>query len=466
MIEKWIYQMIQEKKMKKKNILIITYYYKHKNAMASVRAIKMAKYFAKAGYNVTVLTSNQIDTWTKDYLQPIPDKNIDEIYASQVRKWNWVQKYLARRKRKGQERLQKEHQNSDVKAAVVPQRMTFQMRIRNFLVWLFYFQLARQEDICMYKGLRREYKRRHLEEFDTVIATYPTYGAFMMGMWLRRHHKCKQLIADFRDPLYNPGFRDKKAEANYDKKCLENIMKAADQVVCVSQGIANGIRQECSIKKPMTIITNGYDKEDVEGNDIKVQFKKARLHFVYTGTLYHGKRCVDMLAAVLQELINEKRICINDFSFEYAGPDYEELLSQLRLYELEETANNHGFVSRETSIAMQKQADVLLLLTWNEATYQGVVPGKLFEYMSIGKPIIALVTGDVAQSEVAKLVRETNAGCVCEMPVEEDRSNLKEFVVNLFAGNVCLNGQTSEYDYQNISKKYAEVIERGGQKIW
>lgn len=49
-----------------KKILILTYYYKHKNAMASVRAIKLAKYFSKQGYEVSVLTSSQIDTWTKN----------------------------------------------------------------------------------------------------------------------------------------------------------------------------------------------------------------------------------------------------------------------------------------------------------------------------------------------------------------------------------------------------------------
>ena len=65
--------------------------------------------------------------------------------------------------------------------------------------------MEEQEDICMFKGLKAEYKRHHFEQFDAVIATYPTYGAFMMGMWMKKHRKCKRLIADFRDPLYNPG---------------------------------------------------------------------------------------------------------------------------------------------------------------------------------------------------------------------------------------------------------------------
>ena len=77
-------------------ILLITYYYKHKNAMASVRAVKLAKYFSKQGHEVSVLTSNQIDTWTKNYLEPQKDDNIAEYYAPQVKRWSFIQKYLSK----------------------------------------------------------------------------------------------------------------------------------------------------------------------------------------------------------------------------------------------------------------------------------------------------------------------------------------------------------------------------------
>ena len=83
------------------NILLITYYYKHKNAMASVRAIKLAKYFSAEGHNVTVLTSNQIDTWTKSYVEPEKDEKIAEFYAPEVKRWSLIQKYLSDRKRHG-----------------------------------------------------------------------------------------------------------------------------------------------------------------------------------------------------------------------------------------------------------------------------------------------------------------------------------------------------------------------------
>ena len=286
-----------------KKILIISYYYKHKNAMASVRAIKLAKYLSRNGCDVSVLTSNQIDTWTKSYLTPSPNPLITEIYAPQVKRWSYIRAYLDHRKKQDQGRLQAKEGRLEQRA---PQsnRRSIKSKIVGWLKWQFYFNVAKQEDICMFLGLKKEYIAQKCPKFDTVIATYPTYGAFLMGIWMKKHGYCKQLIADFRDPLYNPGFRNKKQEADYDLKCLKKTVKFADRIVCVSKGIADGILQAIpNFDKPIDIITNGFDPDDVSQNDIDVVFDQDKLHFVYTGTLYHGKRCVDMLADVLKELI-------------------------------------------------------------------------------------------------------------------------------------------------------------------
>lgn len=442
-----------------KKILILTYYYKHKNAMASVRAIKLAKYFARKGCDVTVLTSNQQDTWTKEYLTPVADPKITEIYAPEVKQWGVIKGYLNHRKKMGQARLANQA-SEPAKQPTQSKKPGLKAKIKDFLGWLFYFTIAKQEDICMFKGLKKAYLAENLPKYDTVIATYPTFGAFRMGIWLKHRGYCKQLIADFRDPLYNPGFRSRKQEADYDLRCQKRILKSADRVVCVSQGIADGILQSTpGFPKPIDVITNGFDPEDVGENTLQVDFDKAKLHFVYTGTLYHGKRCVDMLAAVLQKLIEEGKLSGEDFAFQYAGPDFSELLEQLKVYGLENCAVNHGFVSREQAIAIQKQADALLLLTWNEKAYQGVVPGKLFEYMAIGTvPILALVTGDVADSEVARLVRESKAGVACEAANPGDSAALKDYVLRLFARETGCESSVAQYSYERICSKYLELM--------
>lgn len=429
--------------------------------MASIRAIKLAKYLSQSGCDVTVLTSNQQDTWTKNYLTPCPDSQITEIYAPEVKRWTRVKGYLDHRKKVGQARISNQASVASKHTSPIQNtKPSVKVRLKSYLSWQFYFNVAKQEDICMFKGLKKAFQEEQLSQFDTVIATYPTYGAFLMGIWLKKHGYCRQLIADFRDPLYNPGFRNRKQETNYDLKCLRSILNTADRVVCVSKGIADGILQAVpGFHKPMDVITNGFDSDDVTQTNVHVDFDKAKLHFVYTGTLYHGKRCVDMLASILKELITEGKISADSFVFEYAGPDFLELIEQLKTYGLENTAVDHGFVPREESIAMQKAADALLLLTWNEKTYQGVVPGKLFEYMATGTvPIIALVTGDVVNSEVTQIIRDSKVGCACEEAAASDRSLLKEYVVRLFRHEANCESNVNKYSYKVICREYLKLM--------
>ncbi|MBO4733893.1 MAG: glycosyltransferase [Clostridia bacterium] len=291
-----------------KSVLIITYYYKHKNAMASVRPIKLAKYFKKVGPDVTVLTSNQKDTWTKEYIKPVADPRITEIYATENRRWAFIKKYLSHRGRVGQKRIANSGSAVQTDSKAASGLAAVKARIKKTVSWLFYFNLAKQEDICMYKGLKAEIKRQKLKDFDAVIATYPTYGAFLTGIWMKKTGRCKQFIADFRDPLYNPGFRNKKTEANYDLRCLKKTLRAADKVVCVSNGIADGIKAEFpGYKKPIRVITNGFDPDDAQIAKAN-KHNDGKTHFVYTGTLYHGKRCVNMLCEAIKLLEADKGV--------------------------------------------------------------------------------------------------------------------------------------------------------------
>ena len=51
------------------------------------------------------------------------------------------------------------------------------------------------------------------------------------------------------------------------------------------------------------------------------------------------------------------------------------------------------------SLAVQGRADALLLLMWDHPEEKGVLPGKLFEYMGAGKPVLAVGAGDGAAAQ-------------------------------------------------------------------
>ena len=128
---------------------------------------------------------------------------------------------------------------------------------------------------------------------------------------------------------------------------------------------------------------------------------------------------------------------------------------------LEECVEDHGQVSRSASIRLQKEADVLLLASWNTAGQRGILTGKMFEYMMMDKPILCCMSGDVPNSAVKKVMEETGIGCCREeaaAQVDDPRllDALRRLVNRWKAGQPLLDGRNREaveaYAYPRLAQ--------------
>lgn len=451
-------------------ILIISHYYKHKNAMASIRPVKLAKYFSQSGHEVTVLTSLQKDNWCKQELTPVPSDSITEIYAKSHAGMKYLAGVYDYLKNRGQKKAAKAAQGCVVAEsdnANLQKSASIKNRIKSFLSWLFYYSCDRLENYFLARGLINSAKLNGLRGFDVVIATYPGAGVHAAGEWFKKRRRTRLFIADYRDPAYNPGGRSSRIELRHDKRVQDQAVKYADGVVCVSHGMADSLRAQYSPSQlpEVFVVNNGFDPEDNIGS-IPANLDKNKFNFVYTGALYHGRRTVEMLAPILKKLIDEKIIDINELAINYAGPDFDELCSQLQPFGLESTAVDFGYVSREQSLGMQQEADIVLLLNWNDDNYTGVIPGKLYEYMAARKPIVALIMGNQAGSESARMIKECQIGCACEQASASDRQILENYIrekLSDFRKNersAITSDNISPFEYKNIARKYLDVITR------
>jgi hypothetical protein len=79
----------------------------------------------------------------------------------------------------------------------------------------------------------------------------------------------------------------------------------------------------------------------------------------------------------------------------------------------------HGFVPYAKSLAAQRHAAALLFVDWMDPRAEGILTGKLFEYLASGRPIFCL--GNRADTEAARVVREAHAGTVATTASEVAR---------------------------------------------
>jgi len=72
----------------------------------------------------------------------------------------------------------------------------------------------------------------------------------------------------------------------------------------------------------------------------------------------------------------------------------------------------------------QARADILLLMQWNNPREQGNVPGKLFEYLAIRRPILGL---GIEDGVPATIIGERGAGLYCNDP-ERIAAHLRQWI--------------------------------------
>ena len=108
-------------------------------------------------------------------------------------------------------------------------------------------------------------------------------------------------------------------------------------------------------------------------------------------------------------------------------------------------------------MAHQKKSQVLLLVEINSLQTMSIIPGKLFEYMVSGRPIVAI---GPRGSEFAEIIAETNTGIFLDY---EEKERLKKVISGYF--NAFSEGKLAshpvglqKYSRKNLTGKLAEVI--------
>ena len=215
-------------------------------------------------------------------------------------------------------------------------------------------------------------------------------------------------------------------------------------------------------------IPNGFDSDDFQIDAINDNAGGDVLRFFYAGSLYAGKRDLTVLFQAISELVQEGQIDPAKIRVEYAGNEWPVMLSYARKYGMEDLCVNYGYITRTRVMEIMGEIDCSIVCSHNTAADQGVVTGKVFELLLVGKPILTVVTGDLPDSELGGIVRECNAGLVFEeATAERDYPALKTWLKKAYAQKQADGKLTSEldeqarsrYHYSSIAHRLYEIME-------
>jgi glycosyltransferase involved in cell wall biosynthesis len=240
------------------------------------------------------------------------------------------------------------------------------------------------------------------EGIDAVITTSPPNSVHLVGAAVQKATGARWL-ADLRDsPVAHPHRRAEsaavRAKERVDLGVAQLVARWADAISCVSDAIAEEVRG-LSPRGPVATIPNGCDFDDVAG----LAYTPAdRFRITHAGSFF-GKRDP---RPFLQALADSKLDVVARFLGDFRSTDRE----WAQTLGLGDRLELIPYAPRATSLALQRDSEALLLLIPDAGGRgKGVLSGKVFEYLAVGRPILAAVPPD---GEAAALIAGTGAGVV------------------------------------------------------
>jgi glycosyltransferase involved in cell wall biosynthesis len=244
---------------------------------------------------------------------------------------------------------------------------------------------------------------------DAMLSTSPPDSVHVAARDLHRRHRLPW-VADFRDPWMGLHLRTPPtAWHRRRQQALEkSVLEEADLVLAASRTHAEhaGERSGAKARRVMHL-PNGYEAADgTAGSPAPDAGDPDHFRVVYTGTLSLMPEA-EIVMEALHDLFARRPEARRRIRVTFAGPydtGYEDRSIALGLKGIVEFP---GVLTHSASRALQRGADLLLL--WKPRGAPAMVPGKTYEYLDAGRPLLALLeSGDQA----ADLVRRAGAEVV------------------------------------------------------
>ncbi len=428
---------------KNKKVLIITYYWPPSGGAGVQRWLKFAKYLPEFGIEPIIYTPSNPESPVNDYslLEDIPS-NLKVIKRKIFEPYSFYKIFTGKK------------QEEKVNAGFIQENKKTGF-LESIAVWIrgnLFIPDARKFWVKPSVKFLKKYITDN--QIETVISTGPPHSMHLIALQLKKELNIKW-IADFRDPWtkidYYHLLKIGKIADKKHRKLEQLVIRSADTVLTVSQSWGKDLEQLGG--KKVKIITNGYDASDFKNSPNQVDDEFSIVHI---GTI-HKERNPHNLWMVLQDLLKEESDLQSKLKIKLIGKVDFSVIEEMGAHGLEQFSERISYVQHSDIPKQMMRSRVLLLLISRFTGSSGMIPGKVFEYLASGRPILMLGN---TQGDTARLIREKRVGEVCEY---EDAEQIKSAVIHLFKHYQANNDSVEsidikQFERRELTRSLAEVI--------
>ncbi|HPI72984.1 MAG TPA: glycosyltransferase family 4 protein [bacterium] len=378
-----------------KKLLMLCYYFPPLGMGGVQRPAKFAKYLQLYGWQPTVVTVEPIAYWAQD--------------PELLRELNSIR--IIRTESYDPQRLWQKYRPAIPSASVV--RVEAPSSARRVLEQTMAFWLMPDSKILWKRPLLARIQRLLQEEsFDALYTTSPPHSVHLIGRRIARRTGLKW-VADFRDSWAGGVVvrEPTRVHRRWNRWLQRAVLKQADAVLTVSQGIADQLKDSFARSEKIHLIPNGFDPEDFPSSQAADPF----FTFCHCGSITRFSDPRVVLQAL--ERIRRKTPAVYErIRLLFVGLDVTGKLSQqVADLGLADHVCHCGYQNHREALQRLMNSQALLLVA-RGADNAHFIPGKTWEYLASGKPILALT--DVPDTADVLLKSGAARLCAPDDPVE------------------------------------------------
>ncbi|MCX7729393.1 MAG: glycosyl transferase family 1, partial [Bacteroidia bacterium] len=376
-----------------KRILIITYYWPPSGGSGVQRWLKFVKYLTQKNYYCIIYTPEnpEVPVIDESLLKDIPTQNFEVIKTKIIEPYSLYKIFTGK---SSKEKITVSFLNEKKR------KFSFAEKISQWIRGNCFIPDARMFWIKPSFNYLSHYIKQN--SIDCIISTGPPHSMHLIALKLKEKFPRLKWIADFRDPWTNIDFLNELPLTNWSKKkhqqLEKKVVQAADAVISVSPTLTKELSAlDNTHPHKFFTITNGFDEDDFKNIlQTPLSIPENQFTLTYAG-LIPPNRNPELLWAAIKELSDEKTLP-GTFKLNIIGKVDAVVKESISQYQIGNFIQYTDYLPHAKVLEQEAQSSALLLLINNAPNSKGILTGKLFEYLALQKPILAIgpTDGDAA----------------------------------------------------------------------
>ena len=269
-----------------------------------------------------------------------------------------------------------------------------------------------------FRAARRVRAQLATDAYDAMLATGPPVAGPLAAR-LGGAGSQVPLVVEFRDLWAgNPAYEQRPGALDRIERML---LASVAAVVAVTEEAAESLRRRHSgLAERVSVIPNGYEPELLGRRSMRQEAGRRPIVLLHSGTLIPGRPLAPLVAALGRRPAGEFRLVLHG----YIAPELQR--------EVEGVASIDVLPPSSWTEAVERMraADVCVITQSRAVGDATAIPGKVYEYLALGRPVLCISDGGATEQLLRRLGADTLLARL------DDPASIDNALGRIFAGRL------------------------------